>query len=266
MKLNNKVAIITGVGPNIGRAVALGFAKEGAKIACNHRRPEAAQSTSDLIQADGGQSIPIACDVADENSVSDAVGEVIKKWGKVDILVNNAAQINPKGVLDMPYSEFKEQMASIIDGTFLWTKYAAKSMVENGIKGSIINVITCAAWQGEPGNVGYTTSKAGVLNFTRSVAMELAQYGIRVNNMTPTATQPEDEEAISRRNQKSKMMDSRSFKMDYDAIPLGRKPTPSDYLPAFLYLASDDSSMVTGSNLTVDGGVLAKYWPWYPQV
>lgn len=266
MKLDNKVAIITGVGPNIGRAIAVGFAKEGAKVACNHRRLEAAQSTTELIQKNGGQALPITCDVSDESSVIDAVETVISEWGKVDILVNNAAQINPKGVLDMSYSEFKEQMASIIDGTFLWTKYAAKSMVEKGVRGSIINVITCAAWQGEPGNVGYTTSKAGVLNFTRSVAMELAQYGIRVNNMTPTATQPEDEEAISRRNSKAKLMDRRSFKMDYDAIPLGRKPTPNDYLPAFLYLASDDSSMVTGSNLTVDGGVLAKYWPWYPEV
>ena len=128
-----------------------------------------------------------------------AIAQVVDAWGQVDVLVNNAAQINPKGVLDMPYDEFKEQVSSMVDGTFIWTKYAAQSMVEKGVKGSIINVVTCAAWQGEPGNIGYCTAKAGVVNFTRSAAMELAEYGIRVNNMTPTATQPEDEEALARR-------------------------------------------------------------------
>jgi len=265
MKLESKVAIITGVGPNIGRAVALGFAGEGARVACNHRRPEAAERTVKLIREAGGEAMAIPNDVTDEAGVEASVQRVLDEWGHVDVLVNNAAQINPKGVLDMSFGEFREQTASIIDGTFLWTKYVAKSMVDRGVRGSIINVVTCAAWQGEPGNVGYTTAKGGVVNFTRSVAMELARHGIRVNNMTPTATQPEDEEALERRRSRAGHPPTRDFTMDYDAIPLGRKPTPSDYVPAFLYLASDDSSMVTGTNLTVDGGVLAKYWPWYPE-
>ena len=265
MKLEGRVAIITGVGPNIGRAVALGFAREGAKVACNHRRPEAAESTAQLIREAGGEAMTIPCDVTDEEGVVASVENVLDAWGKVDVLVNNAAQINPKGVLNMPFAEFREQTSSIIDGTFLWTKYVAQAMVERGTRGSIINVVTCAAWQGEPGNVGYATAKAGVVNFTRSVAMELAQHGIRVNNMTPTATQLEDEEALARRAARAGSMPARAFTMDYDAIPLGRKPTPSDYVPAFLYLASDDSLMVTGTNLAVDGGVLAKYWPWYPE-
>ncbi len=266
MKLEGKVAIITGVGPNIGRAVALEFAREGAKVAVNHRRPEQADSTVAMIRDAGGQAMAIPSQVADEDAVRAAIAQVVDAWGQVDVLVNNAAQINPKGVLDMPYDEFKEQVSSMVDGTFIWTKYAAQSMVEKGVKGSIINVVTCAAWQGEPGNIGYCTAKAGVVNFTRSAAMELAEYGIRVNNMTPTATQPEDEEALARRAARASSRPQRKHLMEYAAIPLGRMPKPSDYTPAFVYLASDDSAMVTGTNLSVDGGVLAKYWPWYPPV
>ncbi len=266
MKLEGKVAVITGVGPNIGRAVALAFAREGAKVAVNHRRPEQAGSTVKMIEDAGGEAMAVPCQIADEDAVRAAIAQVVGAWGKVDVLVNNAAQINPKGVLNMPFDEFKEQVSSIVDGTFVWTKYAAQSMVELGVRGSIINVVTCAAWQGEPGNIGYTTAKAGVVNFTRSAAMELAEHGVRVNNMTPTATEVEDEEALARRAARAASRPARRHTMDYDAIPLGRKPTPSDYVPAFVYLASDDSSMVTGTNLAVDGGVLAKYWPWYPEV
>lgn len=263
-RLDGKVAIVTGVGPNIGRAVAVGLAREGAKVGVNHRRAEAAQSTVDIIRRNGGDAIPVIADVTVEDAVRAGVQQVVDHWGRVDILVNNQSNINPKGVLDMPYAEFKTQMAAMVDGTFLFTKYAAQAMVERRIQGSIINVITCAAWQGEPGNIGYCTAKGGILNFTRSAAIELAQHGIRVNNVTPTATQPEDEEVIALRRARAGSRPPRRFTMDFDGIPMGRRPTPSDYVPAFVYLASDDSRMVTGANLTVDGGALAKYWAWAP--
>ncbi|MBM3940366.1 MAG: SDR family oxidoreductase [SAR202 cluster bacterium] len=263
-KLDGRVAIITGVGPNIGRAVARAFAMEGARIAINHHRAEMAQRTVDIINREGGDAIAVPGGITDEEHVRSAVRAATDRWGRVDILVNNAAHVNPKGVLDMSYAEFKAQVEGMLHGTFLYAKYAALDMVERGVRGSIINVVTCAAWQGEPGNIGYTTAKSGIVNFTRSAAMELARHGIRVNSFTPTATEVDDEEALALRRARAGTRGARKFTMDYDAIPLGRKPRTSDYTPGFIYLASDDSAMVTGTNLSVDGGVLAKYWAWSP--
>ena len=268
MRLEGKVAIVTGASPNIGGSVASGFAAEGAKLAVNDIKSEVAEDRANRIKSAGGEAIAIPGDVTDEALADASVQKVLDTFGKVDILVNNAVIFNGKGLLDMPIEEYRRQLDIMLAGSFLWTRAVARSMIERGVRGSIINLLSGAAWQGQPGNIGYSTAKSGLINFTRSAAMELARYGIRVNGFTPTATQAEDPGLIEQRAQAASTNPRPAAKYRNDflgLIPLGRLPGPSDYIPAFVYLASDESSMVTGTNISVDGGAQAKYWSWIPE-
>jgi NAD(P)-dependent dehydrogenase (short-subunit alcohol dehydrogenase family)/alkylation response protein AidB-like acyl-CoA dehydrogenase len=190
MKLEGKIAVVTGTSPNIGGGIAEGLAAEGAAVACIDSTPANAEDCAVALGAAGARAIAITTDITDERAVAAAFARVAAELGPVDILVNNAAVFNQKGVLDMPLAEWSRQLAVILDGAFLCTAAAARAMVERKQGGAIINVISTAGHQGQPRNVGYCTAKAGLLNFTRSVAMELAPHGIRVNSLTPTATDP----------------------------------------------------------------------------
>jgi len=156
----------------------------------------------------------------------------------------------------------------ILDGSFLFTKYVAKAMVERETKGVIINIISTAGHQGQPGNVAYSTSKMGMKNFTNSVAMELARYGIRVNALTPTATDPSEgrERAANWGREVPPQPASAPAALNnfMRLVPMQRLPKPSDYGKAAAFLCSDDASMITGMDLRVDGGAVAKYWAWDP--
>ena len=265
-RLDNKIAIVTGAGPNIGSGLALGLAQEGATVACNDIRPEQVEKALGRIRQAGGEGLAIPGDVTDEDSVRTNVQTVLDTYGKIDILVNSAAILGGKGVLDYDLADFERQVRTILSGTFLYTKYVAHAMIERGIKGSIICIQSTAAAQGQPGNVGYCTAKSGLINFVRSTAMELAQYGIRVNGFTPTATQPDNPEVLAER-ERAGITGRRQvggFVSDFTGMaPMGL-PTPSDYAHAVVFLASDDSRMMTGTEIKVDGGATAKYWPWIP--
>ena len=158
----------------------------------------------------------------------------------------------------------------ILSGAFLFTKYATQLMIEQGRKGNVINIISSAGHQGEPGNVGYATGKGGLLNFTRSAAMELAEHGIRVNSLTPTATDPS--EGAERATQwgvqwPGPRMGERTRGMLPSAdkgLPLQQRPSPSHYGKAAAFLASEDAEMITGFDLRVDAGAIARYWLWDP--
>ena len=132
----------------------------------------------------------MVCDVTDENQVKATIGRATDAFGGVDILVNGPVIFNRKGVLQMPLDEWRSQIDVILTGAFLFTKHVARLMIDQGRHGNMINILSTAGHQGEPGNVGYGTGKGGLMNFTRSVAMELAEFGIRVNSLTPTATDP----------------------------------------------------------------------------
>jgi NAD(P)-dependent dehydrogenase (short-subunit alcohol dehydrogenase family) len=267
MKLSGKIAVVTGTSSNIGGGIAEGLAAEGAAVACVDNRAENAADCARSIAAAGGRAIPITCDVTDEAQVRSAIGEIVKHFGGVDILVNNAAIFNKKGVLDMPLEEWQRQIAIILTGAFLFTKHAAQSMVDGGRRGSIINIISTAGHQGEPGNVAYCTSKSGLLNFTRSVAMELVGRGIRVNSLTPTATDPS--ESLERlRRWGRQAPDAERLKQAFEPfrtrVPMQRLPGPRDYAKAAVFLASDDAEMITGIDIRVDAGAIARYWAWDP--
>jgi NAD(P)-dependent dehydrogenase (short-subunit alcohol dehydrogenase family) len=264
-RLDGKVAIVTGTSPNIGGAFAAGFAAEGAKVVCTDISEAVANACASKIIANGGEALAVVGDVTMPDHAADVVAQAVGRWGHIDVLVNNAVWFNQKGLFDMPVEEFRRQLDITLTGAFLFTRAVAESMISTGSQGSIINVLSTAAWQGQPGNIGYTTAKSGLINFTRSVAMELAEHGIRVNGFTPTATQPEDPEILRRMTELSALPGK--YSMDFvGQFPMGRLPTPSDYVGSLIFLASDDSSMITGSNITVDGGATAKYWPWAPHV
>jgi NAD(P)-dependent dehydrogenase (short-subunit alcohol dehydrogenase family) len=262
-RLTGKVALVTGASANIGGTLAAGLAAEGCRVLCTDLSLEVAQSAADRIKDSGGQAAALAVDVTDVATVDRAVAAVVQRWGRLDVIVNNAVFFQQQGVLDMPYEDYQRQLNVILGGAFLVTRAGARVMIEQGNGGSMINVLSTAAWQGQPGNIGYSTGKSGLINFTRSVAMELAEHGIRVNGFTPTATTPTDPEAAAAM-QVLLARPGRYANNFQSQLPMGRLPTPDDYIGAVVYLASDESAMVTGTNITVDGGATAKYWPWTP--
>ena len=186
------------------------------------------------------------------------------------MLVNNAVFFNKKGVLDMPFDEWHRQIAVILGGAFLFTKHAAQSMIERSVGGSVINIVSTAGHQGEPSNIAYSTAKCGMLNFTRSAAMELVGHGIRVNSLTPTATDP------SRILRTRRPLGPHGQKPDSDRSavmkPFRERHSDAEAAAAPATMAAprcssprDDAAMITGTDLRVDAGAIARYWAWDPR-
>ena len=264
MKLAGKIAIVTGTSPNIGGGIAGGLADEGARVACVDVEAANAEQCAAWIRGRGGEALGLACDLTDEARVQAMVVRVREAWGGVDVLVNNAGVLGGESVLEMPLERWNRQLAVNLTGTFLCTKHVARLMVERGTRGSIVVVVSTAGHQGQAGNIGYCTSKSGLLNFTRAAAMDLARHGIRVNSLTPTATDVEEgmERAVAwgraRPARGGRLLDFQKM------VPLGQLPSPRHYAKAAVFLASEDAEMITGLDLRVDAGAIAKYWPWVP--
>jgi NAD(P)-dependent dehydrogenase (short-subunit alcohol dehydrogenase family) len=267
MKLKDRVAIVTGTSPNIGGGIAEGLAAEGAAIVAVDANAANAKDCASYIKSIGGRALGLTCDVTDESQVKATVDAALGEFGKIDILINNAAFYNKKGVIDMSFDEWNKQTAVILGGAFLFTKHACQAMIARKSGGSVINIASTAGHQGEPSNIAYSTAKSGILNFTRSAAMELVGHGIRVNSLTPTATDPAQSfERAARWGRTVKKPESldRVMKPFRDGIPMKRLPLPTDYARAAVFLASDDASMITGTDLRVDAGAVARYWAWDP--
>src|SRR6266851_4669239 len=192
MKLAGKVAIVTGTSPNIGGGIAGGLADEGAQVVCADVVADNAHQCAAWITKRGGNALGIVCDTTDEAQVEAMVARARGAYGRVDIPVNNAGILGGQSVLEMPLERWRRQLAVNLTGTFLCTKHVARVMVEQARGGSIIVIVSTAGHQGQPGNIGYCTSKSGLLNFTRAAAMDLAPHKIRVNSLTPTATDVEE--------------------------------------------------------------------------
>jgi NAD(P)-dependent dehydrogenase (short-subunit alcohol dehydrogenase family) len=268
MRLADRVIIVAGVSPNIGGGIIDGLVAEGAAVVAVDLSAENVEQCAAHVQSKGGRALGIAADVSSEEAVAAAVRDTLETFGRVDGLVNNAALFNRKSILDMPLDQWRLQLQVILDGTFLFTKYAARAMIDGGRGGAMVNIISTAGHQGEPGNIAYTTAKAGLLNFTRAAAMEFAARNIRVNSLTPTATDPY--ESVERARAWGREM-TLPANIDAvmapfaDGIPMNRLPKPSDYAAAAAFLLSDDARMITGTDLRVDGGAVARYWAWHPR-
>jgi len=259
--LAGKVAVVTGTSPNIGGGIAEGLGDEGAIVACVDLAPENAEQCAEAITRRGGQALGIACDVTDEGQVAAMVARVRDAYGGVDILVNNAGILGGLGVLEMPVERWNRQVAVNLTGTFLCTKHVARLMVEQRRRGSIVVIVSTAGHQGQAGNIAYSTSKSGLLNFARAAAMDLARHGIRVNSLTPTATDTEEaaERAVAWGRPRP---EARARGLDFPKmVPMGKLPSPRHYARAVVFLAGDDAEMITGTDLRVDAGAIAKYWP-----
>jgi NAD(P)-dependent dehydrogenase (short-subunit alcohol dehydrogenase family) len=264
-RLAGKVAVVTGTSPNIGGGIAQGIADEGATVVCVDVAPENAQQCADWIRRRGGEALGIPCDVTDEMQVEAMVARARDAYGGVDVLVNNAGILGGLSVLEMPLERWNRQIAVNLTGTFLCTKHVARLMVDQGRRGTIIVIVSTAGHQGQPGNIAYSTSKSGLLNFTRAAAMDLAGHGIRVNSLTPTATDTEEGSARAIAWGRPRPERRTSAMLDFPKmVPLGRLPSPQHYARAVVFLASDDAEMITGFDLRVDAGAIAKYWPWIP--
>ncbi|WP_096390239.1 SDR family NAD(P)-dependent oxidoreductase [Halopenitus persicus] len=255
LDISGEVAIVTGAGRNIGRSIAILFASEGAKVVVVDIDEERANETVGIIKDDGGTARAQAIDVADEDQVRAMVEYTEDTFGPANILVNNAAVKENSEFLEMSASAFDRTVEVNLRGTFLCTREVSKSM-KNSDRGSIINFSSTSGHRGEKYSVAYATTKAGILNFTRSVAKVLADDGIRVNTITPTRT---GKTTLSDSNLDVGSKHSGDLADDQirNMIPLGRLGTPDDIAKATLYLASPMSQFITGAEIQVNGGRLA---------
>ena len=264
-RLAGRAVLVTGTSPNIGGGIAEALAAAGARVCAIDKDPDNASGCAQYLRDQGAQAVAAVADVTDPDQVDAAVRVALSAFGRVDALVNGAVLFGSGGVLDIDISQWRRQTDIILTGTLLMTRRTAEAMIEQGTGGSIVNIASTAAHQGEPGNIAYATAKSGILNFTRAAAMDLAVYQIRVNSLTPTSTDPS--EATGRaarwgiRNREEPSAEVLAgFSKSRAKLPLGILPTPADYGGAVIFLLSDDSRLVTGTDLRVDAGALAKYW------
>jgi NAD(P)-dependent dehydrogenase (short-subunit alcohol dehydrogenase family)/fermentation-respiration switch protein FrsA (DUF1100 family) len=260
--LTGSVAAVVGTSPNIGTGIALELAAAGAQVACVDVDAALARRAADEVRAAGGDAVSVTCDATSEPDVIQAIAAIRGEFGIVDVLVNGLVVYREKGIREMTLEQWHSQLKVLLDGTFLFTKYVAESLIEAGQPGAIINLASTAGHQGEPGNIGYATAKGGIVNMTRAVAMDLAPYGIRVNSLTPTATDPREGVERGQRWGVTGITSAHIAALDIAAsqVPLGELPRPSDYGRAAVFLASSAARMITGIDLRVDAGSVAKYW------
>jgi NAD(P)-dependent dehydrogenase (short-subunit alcohol dehydrogenase family) len=260
--LAGSVAAVVGTSANIGTGIALQLAAAGADVACIDRDEATAKNAAAEVAELGVRSLPVVCDVTSEADVVAGLATIGEHLGLVDVLVNGPVVYLEKGIRDISLAEWRMQLSVLLDGPFLFLHHVSRLLIEAGRPGVVINLISTAGHQGEPGNIGYTTAKGGVLNMTRAAAMDLAPFGIRVNSLTPTSTDPRQGVERGRRWGVTGVSDAHVAALDVAAqqVPLGVLPTPEDYGNAVVFLASSAGRMITGTDLAVDAGSLAKYW------
>ncbi len=244
MRLLGKVAVITGGAQGIGRATALLFAQEGAKVALWDISPRGEAVVEDIRRA-GGTAEFFQVDVTDRPQVEGAVKAVLEKFGRIDILINNAGITRDAQLLKMTEQEWDQVIAVNLKGVFNVTQAVASVMVAQGY-GRIVNAASIVALYGNFGQTNYVASKAGVIGMTKVWARELGRKGITVNAVAPGFIETEMVKGIP-----EKVRD-----MVLSRIPLGRLGSPQDVAYAYLFLASDEASYVNGAVLSVDGGLV----------
>lgn len=244
MRLKNKIALITGSSRGIGKATALLFAKEGAKVVVNYFSSEKeAFAVVDEIKKIGSDAIAVKCDVSKENDVKGMVQQVVDKFGKIDILVNNAGVVFDAPLFERTVEQWKKTLDVNLLGTFLCSKYASQQMLKKG-GGKIINISSTNAINAfSPEAMDYDASKAGIIILTRDLAKELAPK-IQVNSIAPGWVDTE----------MNKDLPKDFIEEETEKIYLRRFAKPEEIGKAILFLASDESSYITGSILKVDGG------------
>ena len=249
MRLKGKTALITGGGEGIGKATALLFCKEGAKVGITGRKKEKLDEVIKEAEG-GGEIIAFPGDVSREEDVKKTVQDFVKKFKKIDILFSNAGVLEPGTVVTTSIESWDRIIDINVKGMFLMCKYVIPHMIKNG-GGSIINNASIAGLIGCPNTVAYCTSKGAVMQFTRSIALDHVKQGIRVNTICPGFIRTKmNEDFIGNPPDAQKKLDE----MAAQIIPMGKRGEPLDIAYGVLYLASDESRYVTGASLVIDGG------------
>ena len=245
-RLEGRVTAITGGALGIGRATAFAFAAEGALVALGDVELDGAETVAKEIKAQGGKAIAVRVDVGDAGQVQAFVDEVVAAFGRLDVMFANAGIAHSAPFLEHPEAQWHRVLRVNLTGVFLCCQIAARQMVVQG-GGRIITTASINGFRGVENLVGYNTAKAGVIELTKTMAVELAQHGITVNAIAPAQ--------IDTRLTRSLSDDARARRLA--RIPMGRFGEADEVAKAALFLASDDAGYVTGSTLFVDGGMSA---------
>jgi NAD(P)-dependent dehydrogenase (short-subunit alcohol dehydrogenase family) len=250
MRLKEKVALITGGATGIGRAIALRFAQEGAKVVVADINDAGGQATADET---GG--LFVHCDTSQSAQSQAAVEAAVAAFGGLDVLVNSAAHLHGyHDVAAMPEAEWRAVLSVTLDGVFYCSKYAVPEMVKRG-GGSIIHIASVQGMKGFSEHAAYVTGKSALFGLTRSMAIDFGKQGIRVNAISPGIIDSGRPDIVAVRD------DPAIVKWWLDATALNRVGQPEEVAAAALFLASDDASYVTGHNLVVDGGWMISHPP-----
>lgn len=256
MRLNGKVALVTGAASGIGRAATLLFAREGARVAAVDLDGEGADETARTVRAAGGQAVAAQADVSDEPAAARAVEAAARAFGGVDVLFNNAAVTSFQPVMNADAAEIDRVLGVNVKSVFFASKAAVPHMRRAG-GGSIVNTSSITGIVGAPGMAAYATSKGAIITLTRTMALELAEDNIRVNCLCPASV----DTPMLRRSFERAADPAHARAQNVKRHPLGRLGTPEDVAHFALFLASDESAWVTGGTHLVDGGaVIARRW------
>ena len=247
LNFKGRVVLVTGAGNGLGAGIAARFAEAGADVAIHYRgNLEGARSVAGRIKALGSRALLVQADLTQQGAAESVVTEAVKKFGRLDVLVNNAGIYPMTPLLEIKQDEWQEVINTNLNGAFLCLQAAASQMIAQRDGGSIVNIISIEAFNPAPGHSHYSASKAGLDMLGRTAARELGKYGIRVNSVAPGL--------IWREGIENSWPDG--VKRWNNAAPLQRLGQPEDVADACLFLASPAARWITGINLTVDGGML----------
>lgn len=253
MRLNGKVALVTGAARGIGRGIAHRFAEEGASVGIMDLDAEACQVVVDEITEAGGQALEVHADISDPTQVTQAVGKLQKQFGTITVLMNNAAVMPAGAIHETSLDDFDRCVAVNLRGTYLVSSAVIPGMLANK-KGSIIHMASVTGLLGLPGIAVYSMTKGALIALTRAMSTDYAQHGIRTNSISPgTIDSPMLHDFLSAQSRPE------ALRQEFDNMhPIGRVGTIREVANVCLFLASDESSFVTGSNYEVDGGLSSK--------
>jgi NAD(P)-dependent dehydrogenase (short-subunit alcohol dehydrogenase family) len=245
--LEDKVAIVTGAGRGIGKVIALGLADAGADVVVAARTPSDIEATASEITAKGRKALAVPTDVRLDEQVTNLIEQATAKFGRIDILVNNAGGSFPASTMELSEGGWDAIIRENLKTVFLCSKAAAKVMIGQS-KGSIISITSVAGFRAYSGNAAYGSAKAGIINLTMTMAVDLAAHNIRVNAIAPSSIVTEGWLQVQKTA-------SDHMQEALARTPLGRFGQPQDIVGGVIYLASEASSYITGQTLVIDGGL-----------